>query len=271
MEHAEFRDQQDESELTIKGPERARVGVVLVHGLNGNRSDMEELEQLFLAQGMRIENILLPGHGTQVQDMLTIGWHDWASALQQAVRAFKLHCDQVFLVGHSLGGALCLHIAAHEEVSGVIAMCAPLYMRPWMLPAIRMVRQLTPFLPTLREDLRDAQARKHYTRNVYRWTPMAPVESMLLYLPRLREELPCITMPALIIAAQRDHVVPVRDGHEIYRLLGSPEKQLVVLKRSYHLVMKDYDRQEVEERSLAFIQKYTHKETKTEDRRTYRA
>lgn len=271
MEHAEFSDQLDASEVTIKGPERARVGVVLVHGLNGNRSDMEELEQLFLAQGMRVENILLPGHGTQVQEMLTIGWHDWASALQQAVRAFKLHCDQVFLIGHSLGGALCLHVAAQEEISGVIAMCAPLYMRPWMLPAIRMVRQLTPFLPTLREDVRDAHARKRYTRNVYRWTPMASVESMLLYLPRLREELARITVPALVIAAQRDHVVPVRDGHEIYRLLGSPEKQLVILKRSYHVVMKDHDREEVQERSLAFIQKYVYKEAKTEDKRAYRA
>jgi carboxylesterase len=218
---------------------------------------MEELEQLFLAQGLLVENILLPGHGTRVQELLALGWSDWALALQQAVKAFKARCERVILIGHSLGGALCLHIAAHEEVAGVIALCAPLYMRSWMLPAIRIVRRLTPLLPTLREDVRDAQARKRHTRNVYRWTPMAPVESMLLYLPRLREELPHVTAPALIMAARHDHVVPVRDGREIYRLLGSQEKQLVILKHSYHVVMKDYDRLEVQSRALAFVRRFT--------------
>lgn len=256
MENAEFKDRSDGSELSLKGPERSKVGIILVHGLNGNRTDMEDLEHLFRACGLLVENILLPGHGTQVQDLLALGWQDWASALQQAVRAFKLHCDRVLLIGHSLGGALCLHIAAHEEVAGVIAMCAPLFMRPWMLPAIRMVRRFTPLLPTLREDVSDALARKHYTRNVYRWTPMASVESMLLYLPRLREELPQISVPVLVMAAQHDHVVPVRDGHEIYHLLGSREKQLIILRNSYHVVMKDRDRMEVQERSLAFVQRF---------------
>lgn len=256
MEHGEHISHSDKVTLSLEGSEQSRIGIILVHGLNGSRSDMEKLEQLFLAQGMLVENILLPGHGTQVKELLALGWYDWASALRQAVRAFKLHCERVFLIGHSLGGALCLHLAAQEEVAGVIAMCAPLNMRRWMLPAIRVVRRLTPLLPTLREDVNDAQARKRHTRNVYRWTPMASVESMLLYLPHLREELPQITAPALIMAAQHDHVVPVRDGHEIYRLLGSREKQLVILRRSYHVVMKDHDRAEVQERALAFIQRF---------------
>jgi carboxylesterase len=131
-------------------------------------------------------------------------------------------------------------------------------MYPWTLPAVRMVKLFTPVLPTIREDVRDARARRSYTRDVYRWTPMAPVLSMLRSLPILRKELPSITTPVLVFAAVHDHVVPVRDGLAIYRLLGSSEKQLVILHRSYHVVMKDHDRDEVMQKTLSFVQKHAH-------------
>jgi carboxylesterase len=90
-------------------------------------------------------------------------------------------------------------------------------------------------------------------RDVYRWTPMAPVESMLRFLPQLRAELPRITAPALIMASRHDHVVPVSDGREIYRHIGSRDKHLVTFHRSYHVIMKDHDREEVFAKTLAFI------------------
>lgn len=235
------------------------IGVLLIHGLNGSRHDMRELAELLRSHGMIAENILLPGHGTQVRDMLPLGWDEWSVAVRNELSALRKQCDMVFLVGHSLGGALCLHTAAHEQVDGVITMCAPLHMYPWTRPLVHLARRLTPMLPTLREDVRDPEARRLYTRDVYRWTPMAPVESMLRYLPRLREELPIITAPALIMVSSHDHVVPPRDGREIYRLIGSQEKHLVTFHRSYHVIMKDHDRKEVLEKTLAFILRHATK------------
>lgn len=233
------------------------VGALLIHGLNGSKHDMQEIHEMLLAQGIRSENMLLPGHGTQVRDMIPLGWPEWSMAVRAEVQRLKQQCDQVFLIGHSLGGSLCLHTAAHEEVAGVITMCAPLHMQPWLPHVVRLTKYVTPLVPTIREDVRDAQARRTYTRNVYRWTPMAPVESMLRYLPQLRAELPVITAPALIMASVHDHVVPARDGRAIYHLIGSREKHLVTLHRSYHVIMKDHDREEVFAKTLAFIQRHT--------------
>jgi carboxylesterase len=175
--------------------------------------------------------------------------------VRQELHQLKQRCDVVFLIGHSLGGALCLHTAAHEEVAGVVSMCAPLHLHPWIKPAVRLARRFTPLLPTLREDVRDPEARR-YRRDVYRWTPMAPVESMLQFLPQLRAELPQVTAPALVMISVHDHVVPARDGREIYRLLGSQEKHLVTFYRSYHVIMKDHDREDVFEKTLAFIHRH---------------
>jgi len=232
------------------------AGVLLVHGLNGARNDMVELADLLTEHGILVENMLLPGHGTHVNDMLAVGWPEWEIAVRKTLQTLKRRCDMVFLIGHSLGGALCLHTAANEVVAGVIAMCAPLNMQRWLLPAVRVVRHITPVVPTVREDIRDPAARKRHARGVYGWTPMAPVESMLNHLPQLRQELPRITAPTLIMTAVHDHVVPARDSREIYRLLGSQEKHLLILRRSYHVIMKDRDREEVYARTLAFIERH---------------
>src|SRR6185312_13128485 len=119
---------------------RPVIGVLLVHGLNGSRRDMEELAQFLQARDMIAVNMLLPGHGSHVRDMFDLGWSEWSSAVRHALHELQQRCDAVFLVGHSLGGALCLHTAAHEEVAGVVTMCAPLHMYPWTRPLVRLAR-----------------------------------------------------------------------------------------------------------------------------------
>lgn len=246
-------------------PERKQpiIGVLLVHGLNADTSDYAELATLLESDGCITENVLLPGHGpgSRGRAALSSGWPEWAAVVMDALRALKQRCDCVFLVGHSLGGALCLHVAAHEPVAGMVVMCAPLHLQPWMLPIVSLTKRIMPAVPSLREDVHDPQARWRYPRGEYRWTPMAPVESMLRFLPQLRAELPTIKAPALIMLAERDHVVPARDSREIYRLLGSQEKYLVAFPRSYHVLMKDYEREEVFARARAFIEQVASSQT----------
>lgn len=234
------------------------VGVLLVHGLNGTTSDFAELEQFLRDRGMVTNNILLPGHGVHVRELMSKGWSDWEKAVREELNTLKQRCDVLFLVGHSLGGALVLHVAAHEEVAGLVSMCAPLYMHPWTAFAVRLAKGVAPLLPSLGEDVH-WQIRRRHKRNVYRWMPVSSLESMLQFLPQLRAELPTITIPALVMTSIYDHVVPARDGREIYKLLGSQEKYLVTFRRSYHVIMKDHDRNEVFAKTAAFITRYADK------------
>jgi carboxylesterase len=229
------------------------IGVLLIHGLNGHKEDMAEMETYLQEKGMITTNMLLPGHGVPVSEMASLGWEDWADAVRNELNLLKQRCDYVFPVGHSLGGALALHVVAHTHVTGIVTMCAPLHMYPGSKQLVGVIRRITPYLPRLHEDVKDPEVRRLYKRNIYRWSPVAPVYSMLQFLPQLRAELPLITVPALIMTALNDHVVPARDGREIYRLIGSREKRLLTYHHSYHMIMKDHERREVFARTASFI------------------
>jgi carboxylesterase len=239
--------------MTEKIAKQPVIGALLIHGLNGSQHDFAEMEPYFQAQGIVTHTILLPGHGTHVRDLIPIGWSDWATAVRQELVELKQRSEITFVVGHCLGAALALHAAAHEAVDGIVAMCPPLHMYPWIKWGVPVVRRLTPVLPTIREDIRNSKARRGYTGRVYRWTALAPAESLLQYLPRLETELPGITAPALVISSQWDHVIPASDGRKVFQLLGSQDKDLLIVRRSYHVIMKDYDHEEVRERAANFI------------------
>jgi carboxylesterase len=120
---------------------------------------------------------------------------------------------------------------------------------------VAAARHVAPYLPAWGEDIRDRKgARLRYRREVYRWTSTAALHTLLRALPQLRRRLPDVRVPALVIAARHDHVVPVRDGREAYALIGSERKELVVLHESFHAVTKDVERHAVNAHVLAFCQ-----------------
>jgi carboxylesterase len=229
------------------------VRCLLAHGLNGEPADLREIEAQLTINGYLTQNLLLPGHGTSLRDFAAHGWVDWYGSVRAAARAAFDRGERVILIGHSLGAGICLAVAADEpKVAGLVALCPPLRLWPLEQPVIALARHIFPYLPAGHEDIRDRHG-AHATgpRTVYRWTPTTSLYSMLAGLPTLRAALSRVRCPTLVVCARHDHVVPMRDGVETYALLGSTQKELLVLEKSYHAVTKDVERQVVLARVLA--------------------
>jgi carboxylesterase len=233
-----------------------RAALLLVHGFNGEPVDMQELEEYAAAQGFATRNLQLPGHGMTARDLAQASWADWTRAVRRATADLRETGLPVVLVGHSMGAALSLHEAAsNPDVSAVAALCPPLRMHPGEVRMTAYLRVVVPYLPTIREDIFDPEARHRYDRHAHRWTSLAAAHSLFSSLPALRAELGSVRCPVLVVAARRDHVVPMRDGIEAHRLLGSQDKELLVLERSYHGVTKDVERHQVFERVVGLAER----------------
>lgn len=232
----------------------AHLHCILVHGFNGEPIDMTELAGHLETLGFSTENLLLPGHGTSIQDFAEHGWQDWYGAVHTAVVGALDRGERVVLIGHSMGASVSLSVAAHEpRVAGIVAMCPPVELHPLAHTTVPRLGRFVRYIPSWREDIRDRRgARARYPRNAYKWTAVATLRSLMEALPALQEDLPSIECPALVICARNDHVVPVRDGLLAYQFIGSDDKELAVLRHSYHAVTKDVERHLVFDRVLRF-------------------
>jgi carboxylesterase len=222
---------------------------LLIHGLNAVPEHFDSLAQQLTQAGLTCRALQLPGHTGSTQALASATWTDWLAAVDGATQAAVHEHGTVILIGHSLGAALALAVAAREPyVSGVVALCPPLYLWTGERSAVCFLRHVLPFVPGWLHDV--SGWRWSVTRQIRHacfWTPLRPVWSLIEALPALRHKLPQVMQPALVICARHDHAVPARDGMLTFELLGSTEKKLLVLEQSCHEVLHDVERPLVEQ------------------------
>jgi len=237
--------------------DRGPVGCLLIHGFIGLPCTMRELGEYLAERDITILCKPLPGHDTNPHDMMRTNWHDWYRACREDLAELSSKCEKVFLCGSSMGGTLSLHLAAHHahhfRVAGVAAYGAPVYMKNPLFPLLPIAKWFTKFFPVPEKDAADPAARavsKSYDR-----VPLRCVSSLLELLAHVKHDLQDITVPVLLIHGRQDHTVHPQNAQIIHDLLGSADKTLVEVEKSYHVLTLDYDKELVKEKTYDFIKR----------------
>lgn len=229
---------------------------VLIHGFNGSPTEMEELAGELEGAGFAVRLVRLPGHDATHRELAASGWRDWLRVARAETASALRRFDDVIVIGHSMGAALALAVAAREPgLSGVVALCPPLRMFPGECKAVALLHRIIPYLPRLRNDVREygvADVRREPSGA--KWLPMRSIHSLFCALRNLESELASVRCPALVMCARHDHTVPMRDGIAVHELLSAERKELVVLEQSYHGVTLDLERALVFDHVLRFCQ-----------------
>ena len=226
-----------------------RLGCVLVHGLSSSPAALREWADAFSQHGIDTHLVLLPGHGTKPEDLLQVQWEDWLASVQQAVQDLRHSCDRVFVLGQSLGGTLALRVAARNEIDAVITLAAIAYLKDWRLWFLPFLR---PFLQWRQSPDNDI-ARDVTDIGSYDRLPLHAIEQLLELASMVRTDLPRIQVPALLVQSENDHVAPPGNLDFIHERIGSPDKQLVRVRDSYHVLSLDHDRHRLIDLSIRFL------------------
>jgi carboxylesterase len=230
-------------------------GALVLHGFTGNPQSMRPLAEAFAAAGFTVEMPLLPGHGTSIADMLPTRWEDWSSAAEAAYTDLAARCDKVVVAGLSMGGTLTCWLASrHAEIAGIVVV-NPAVEPPADSFLDIFKGSLDAGLETIAgigSDVADPDV----TELAYAETPLAAGLSLFQAITELSDRLSEIRCPVLLLASPQDHVVPPSNADFLVERVGGPIER-VSLDRSYHVATIDYDKDEIQQRAVAFSEKVT--------------
>lgn len=238
-------------------PGHTSVACLLVHGLTSTPYEVREWGERLHAAGHTVLAPLLPGHGRSVRELARTRWTAWADTVEAAWDALREIHPHVVVGGSSLGAALALWLAARRPVAGVIGLGTP-YRLTWKAYMAYLVRFVRPALPKRGgSSIADPAARQRHPS--YTATPTNSLVEMIRLLRHVRANLPSVTAPLLLVHAWSDPVIPRQNALAVYRAVGSTEKQLVWVYRSAHIITEDYDKGEVFEQCVHFVNRIAKK------------
>ena len=231
------------------------VGALMVHGFTGSPFSMRPWGEYLAAHGLTVVGPRLPGHGTRWQEMNLTRWQDWYGEVERGFDRLRGTCDQVFVMGLSMGGTLSLRLAEEkgDDLAGVVTVNASLLTLRREAKLLPYLCRVVPSLKAVGDDIKKPGVTEHaYTR-----TPLRAANSLAQLWKVVGADLGRITQPLLAFRSAEDHLVEPASGALLLSAVGSDDVREVVLHESYHVATLDNDADLIFRESLEFVRAHT--------------
>ncbi|MFP4036720.1 MAG: alpha/beta fold hydrolase [Desulfobacteraceae bacterium] len=217
-----------------EGPEPL---IVFVHGAGGD-SSVWESQALGLSGRWRVLRLELPGHGeSEGEGEKSIeAYAEWVKAAVREIAG----SDGYVLAGHSMGGAVTLHIAASEPAGLAGIVLAGTGARLGVTPLIFKALEDDPeaFFQTIDRAAFGKEASAEVKDRLVERMRLCPVQ--VIY----NDFVACdrfdmigrvgdISVPALVICGDQDRLTPVHYSQYLYREI--PGSRLVLVEGAGHM------------------------------------
>ncbi|MGP3975173.1 alpha/beta hydrolase [Streptomyces sp. 8N114] len=231
------------------------TGVLLCHGFTGSPQSLRPWAEDLAGHGLTVSLPLLPGHGTRWEDLAMTSWEDWYATVDRELRLLRERCDQVFVCGLSMGGALALRLAAlhGNGVRGIVvvnpAMTFP-RAQGYVLPVGRFLVRSAPGIVS--DIAKEGRYELGYDR-----VPTRAAYALRNFFRVARPDLPKVTQPLLLLRSRADHVVPAADSALVLSRVSSVDVTETVLENSFHVATLDHDAERIFADTRGFIDRLT--------------
>lgn len=234
--------------------------MLFLHGFMGSPLSSRPLAEHLQQLGYFVHCPLLPGHGQYPNKMYRVNRSQWIAEAEEAYALAKANCDQLFILGHSMGNILGAHLVT--TLGGVqgMAMIAPVYeppdgrlrftglaqhVVPWYYPhkskkpsMQHLVRErVLDYDPSIDFDDPDFQAQLPEVSRV----PLSAMHQMVKMIAYGRRLWPTLDLPVLILAGEEDVAAPPDNARAIYGLLPNADKHLTIFPNAGHELMRPSD------------------------------
>lgn len=226
-----FQTDEPAVELELNSPRQwrpkgeAKRGIILVHGLGDSPFNFVDLGPRLAEAGFLVRTLLLPGNGTNPQDLLDITVEDWEGLLKNQAEIMKREVHQVYLGGFSTGANLAFNLAVEDPDIAGLVLFSPAFKSnsafDWLTPLLARVK---PWILDPAERTR-LQTRVRYA--------IVPTNAMAVYYKTSAKAQKYLSRksgydkPAILVSVEHDSVVDVQYAAEYFRHFTNPHSRLI--------------------------------------------
>jgi carboxylesterase len=230
-----------------------RTGVLLCHGFTGSPQSMRPWAEHLAGQGLTVSLPRLPGHGTRWQELALTKWTDWYAEVDRAFLDLRGQCDQVFVMGLSMGGTLALRLAQRHgpHVAGLVLVNPSLLTTNRLLTLLPLLKLIVPTIKGVAGDIKKPGVEEV----AYDRTPLRAAASLADLWKTTRADLHRVDQPILVLRSRVDHVVEPESAALLQASVKSSDVEERVLENSYHVATLDHDAETIFAASVEFVRR----------------
>jgi carboxylesterase len=238
--------------------------LILFHGLLSSPQEFGLITLWLRNMGVRHVVPEVPGY-TLATDILAPEWQQWRRAALDITESFDEGEGPVILGGLCMGGVLAAAAAmqTRRKIAGLVLMSPTFVYDGWGLSPIRHLRHfgywtgIDRFFSVHEREpygVKSPKIRKWIIREMSEratsavgpsripLTALREGERMMAHVKAGLAQLDC---PILIMHAREDEITSLASVQKLFDELPMPDKELLVLDNSYHMITIDNDRHEV--------------------------
>lgn len=271
-------------DLTMEGfklsiPENKRV-VLMLHGMTGEPFELMQLGKYIHKAGYNVYCPVLPGHCKGVEEIKKVTWQDWHNFAINQFEILRNDYEEIYIVGLCLGSVLAFDIAEERqnEIAGICGLSTTLFLDGWTIPWYKFLFPLglytvLKFYYIFPESepygLKNEKIRKKVAKmlkespTILDCFPMISIKELLSISKFVRKRMHKVITPFLLIHSILDDITSTKSSDFVYNKASSKIKEYVKLYDSYHLIVRDNEKQIVCEKTVNFFNGISAKIAKT--------
>lgn len=206
------------------------VPIILMHGWGCNMTTMQSIEKVAL-ENHKVYNLDFPGFGESQEPSSVWGIEEYTQLIEQLVKLEKI--ENPILLGHSFGGRVGILYSSRNKVSKLILVDAAgvkprrslkYYIKVYSYKLGKKIMPLIYGRKRAQQRIDDMRA-KRGSSDYNNASPMMRSILSKVVNEDLKDRMPMITAPTLLIWGENDTATPLRDAKIMERLI--PEAGLV--------------------------------------------
>lgn len=236
-------------EFTLNGSEE--VCWYLIHGYTSTPDEMKEIAQEIHAEfNETVFATRLKGSGEVPSHIMNLTLYDWYDQVSNEYNNLKKNCKEINLLGFSFGGTLATRLAENKEVNNVYLLSPYIFARYNWYYAFKLETYLNTFSDILvfNKKIKIAQinSQEGLDKHIAYWNmPLLPIKNSNTFFNEVKANLNKINSPILLQQSKNDKASDIKSSIYIYENVKSENKDLIIFEKSNHVILEDYDKEEV--------------------------